>query len=225
MNIRNLFKVRDKLELKISRGDYKRIFEVRVQDISEDGFSIDRPIIDPVIFPSRVGLEVDVILSREDAAYSLTTTIIEELRRKKIPLLKLAFPTEVVRMQRRMHFRLDVSLPIFYKLEPDEEKETNPEYQKGTIINLSAGGVKFKVDNEISEDIKLGSNLILLIELSDDESLIETKANIIKLIRKDQERTSCDLICSFIDVSKKVRKRIVVHNIRFQQKYRTEKRN
>ncbi len=62
-----------------------------------------------------------------------------------IPNLELQHPTELERVQRRSFFRLSVEITIQYRLTDLSPEFNFDPYKDGTVINLSAGGIKFSI--------------------------------------------------------------------------------
>lgn len=84
--------------------------------------------------------------------------------RNESPLsLSLAWPTKSERVQRRNHFRVEVGIPVEFRIEEDDKVRRG----KGTTIDLSAGGMRLR----LSEALREGTVLELKLHIEADETL------------------------------------------------------
>ncbi len=216
--------IRDRVELHVPAGESVAIFTVRVQEISEDGITIDRPIIEQRLMPAPPGKSVDIYFQRQDATYRFASKILNETLLDKLPVLLLQKPREIERIQRREHFRLDIDLPIRLRLLRGAGGEIISPYFIGKIINLSAGGVKFSA--ELPDDIAVITNDIfqLSFTISKTFSVAGVEALVLKVIPDTRIAQKQSFICRFLNIPSAVQEAIIVQNIRYQQSYRVESR-
>ena len=61
-------------------------------------------------------------------------------------------PEEIVRIQRRDFFRVDVKKDIAYRrVEEDEDHEAKEEYIESKTVDLSGGSVRVELESELQE--------------------------------------------------------------------------
>jgi len=221
----DLLKIRDKAELHIATEDSVRIFLVGVQDITEEGIYIDRPIIDRSLLPSTTQGDIMLVYTRNDATYRFRTKVINEQYLGRLPVLIVEHPKELERVQRRNYFRLNITLPIEYQQRKLLELNKNAPFKTGTILDISAGGVKFSVPIAQINMLKKGDILQLKFNLPTIDKMIETEAVTLKKSIDMENESKGIIVCRYIDISPKSMEAITVHNIRYQQRYLIEARD
>jgi len=216
--------IRDRVELHVPAGESVAIFTVRVQEITNDGVIIDRPIIEQRLMPAPPGKSVDIYFQRQDATYRFASKILSESVLDRLPVLLIQKPKEIERIQRREHFRLDIDLPIRLRLLRSAGGEIISPYIKGKIINLSAGGVKFSA--EMPDEITVISNDVfqLAFTISNTFSVAGIEAVVLKIIPDTRLAYKQTFICRFLNIPSSIQEAIIVQNIRYQQRYRVETR-
>lgn len=218
-------RIRDRLELQVATPTDKRIFSVRVQDVTRDGIFIDRPIIDRRLLPLKLGDEVVVVIQRDDATYRFKTRVLEELYLGRLPSLKIEHPKEMERLQHREYFRLDVEMPLLYRLKTLITQQGPLKFERGTVIDLSAGGMRFKSSIKKVAVFRQGDVLQLTFQLTGKRSIIDTDAIVLKISIDEDDKKDGTVICRFLNISTGIQEAIIVHNIRFQKRFKIEPRD
>ncbi|MCK5126301.1 MAG: flagellar brake domain-containing protein [candidate division Zixibacteria bacterium] len=156
----NVIKIWEKLHLAIGEPGKEGVYSCRVSDIKADKLIISNPAFqygDSLLANNRV---VQVRFTRADAAYSFKATL-QEAKPKAPDTMLLVNLGKVERLQRRRFVRLDMVLPITYKIivKPiDEPVSLNGEgLHKVRSLNVSAGGVLLQSMSQIKVN-----NLLLL---------------------------------------------------------------
>ncbi|MFH0765820.1 MAG: PilZ domain-containing protein [Calditrichota bacterium] len=222
MNPKEYLHIRDAVELIIGGSDRDIVFTVRVQEIAADGFYIDRPIIDRSVYSVGRGSEVMVYYQRNKVSYRFTTRIISETMLGRLPVVKLEHPRELERIQRRKHARLEFDIPVFFRRllpSPDNQQELN---QRGRIIDISAGGLKFAAVTPKIKSIIAGDKLQVSFQLAREVTLREQPAQVLKVSLDPDDDELSWLVCSFINLPRDVQEAIVIYNIRWMKRYRVE---
>ena len=216
--------VRDKVELHVPAGESVAIFTVRVQEILDNGIVIDRPIIEQRLMPAPPGKSVDIYFQRQDATYRFASKIISETVLDRLPVLLIQKPREIERIQRREHFRLDIDLPLRFRLLRGAGGEVLSPYLIGKVVNLSAGGVKFSA--EMPDDLTVIANdvLQLAFTMTKSFSVAGIEALILKATSDQRLANRQTFICRFLNIPADIQEAIIVQNIRYQQRYRVEAR-
>lgn len=221
INKEELIVVREEAELRIISGDKVSIFSVRVQDVTENQILIDRPVIDRQLFPQVIGNEVEIWYKRSDAKFSFKTRVIEQKRIGALPVLVLEIPQQITRTRpklRRQSLRLRVPAEIIIFPAGDSEEERR--YCKGQMIDVSAGGVKFSIPTEDTDYIQLGDLICVTFNLSERVFINEQRCRVLKAkpFRHDPARR--EVVCRYLDISKQLQEAIIVHNVKYQRRYR-----
>jgi len=216
--------IRDRIELRVPAGESIAVFAVRVQDFASDGIIIDRPIIEQRLMPVVPGREIEIIFQRQDATYRFQTRIVREDHLEKLPVLVIEPPKQVDRIQRREYFRLDIDLPVRYRKLAAPGGEALCEYMRGMILDLSAGGVKFWADIPSELLLDIGDVLMFGFNLSSTLSVAGLEGRILKKIDDLRLGDRFTFACRFLNIPSYIQEAIVVHNIRYQQRYRVENR-
>lgn len=220
MLINNFLKIRDRVELHITSKERESIFMVRIQDITPEGIFIDRPIIDVRMLPPVVGKTIEIVFQKSDASYRFSTEVLEVTSLGRLPVYHLRHPAEMERIQLRKHFRLDLEIPMSFRLKMEKPEESHD----ATMIDISAGGVRFTIPTTEAVKYRIGSKLLLSFELTNSITITDMETLILKISEDTDFDYNSIVVCRFLDIPTKVREAIIVHNIRYQQRYRIEKK-
>ena len=220
-----LIRVRDLVELRLADEDEVTIISVRVEDITDDGIYIDRPVIDQRITGIHVGQEVEIEFRRKVARYRFKTSIIGEARLGSMPVLLLKYPEEIERIRpklRRKYLRLNIPSRIVFHREGEIAKYGG--FKRGIIIDVSGGGVKFTIPRRDVTGIIPGTTLFLTFNLSGEVSIIEQRSKVLKVEPSPKDPYRLEVVCRYDNISPRLMEAIIVHNVRNQRRYRIERR-
>ncbi len=157
------FHIWERLRLQVGGDDNAGMYSCRISDIVDDHLVISRPYFEggkSLLADNRI---VTAYCARADAAYSFTARI-KETEPKSSDTMYLLDIGPVTRSQRRRFVRLDIVMPLKYRLIP--RPVANPvvlathDMTDSRTINLSAGGMLIGV----SEGIKADDLLVLAME-------------------------------------------------------------
>jgi len=187
------FTVNKKLEILID----EKYFNSNIQDITEEYIAISIPIKTGEYLPLSKGAIIDVIYYEDENCYKFQSCVIGR-KFENIPILLIAKPTEIKKIQRRKYVRIPLINTVKYKNLKNEPR-TNPstvpqsEYLRAVLVDLSGGGMRVKV----SEEIKL--NDFLLVSLTIDKEEITIVGQAMRIVKDDEGRFSCGLSFEFLD--------------------------
>lgn len=192
----------DKLDIRINqriqvlKPDTNEWFYSSIQDISHSVISITWPYLKERPLVLRRGDTVRVRLAAEGATYVFDTKVVGKSK-DNIKMYQLAYPKDVERIQQRSHVRLPVALDVKYAVIEDEKKSLK--FVDASMVDLSGGGVKLAV----REDIKENTRLILKfnLPLRRKPELMQVEALVIRSQLIDQKRSVYHLGAEFIDIS------------------------
>ncbi|HHE46417.1 MAG TPA: flagellar brake protein [Bacteroidetes bacterium] len=218
------FRIRDRVEIRIASGDEVAIFLVRIEDITDDGIYVDRPIIDKRLLDIKPGQRVEVEIKRKVVKYRFTSTILSEARLGAMSVILLEYPDEVKRIRpklRRKFLRLNIPSRIVFHQKGETARYGG--YKRGIIIDVSGGGVKFTAQRKDVIGVTPGVVLFLTFNLSGEISVIEQAAKVLKIEPCARNHYRSEIVCRYSNISPKLMEAIIVHNVRNQRRYRIEK--
>ncbi|MGV8983651.1 flagellar brake protein [Clostridium sp.] len=205
------FAINKKLEILVD----EKYYNTNIQDLTEDYIAISIPMNVGQYVPLSKGTIMDVIYYEEDNLYKFKASVIGR-KFEKIPILLISKPKEIIKIQRRKYVRVPLLKAAKYKNLKNQPK-TNPstieksEYLKAVLVDLSGGGMKVRV----SEEIKTDDFILLEIAVNGEELLIVGQA---KRIQKDEEgRFVCGLSFEFLD--SKTRERIIKYTFQLMREH------
>ncbi len=181
-------------------------YRSNVQDSSESTFMITIPMKGNSYLPISVGEKVELHYYDKDDIYKFESTVISR-ENKGFPVLIMRNPKEYKKIQRRKYVRIPVtsyvrymSIDRDYKLRRLDLATINS-MKKTTVLDVSGGGIRFKSN----EDIK---NQILLVQINFNELEITAKGQIVRCIYDETERVyDCGL--SFTEIGTQEREKLI----------------
>jgi c-di-GMP-binding flagellar brake protein YcgR len=189
------FKVNKKLELLVD----EKYFNSNIQDITEEYIAINIPMSAGQYLPLSKGTVIEAIYYEEENIYKFKSAVIGR-RFENIPIILLAKPKEIQKIQRRKYFRIPLISSIKYKNLKNEPK-TSPstindnEYSKALMVDLSGGGMKIKV----SQQVKLNDFMLVSLTINNENVLIVGQA--MRVVKDDEDRYVCGLSFEFLENS------------------------
>jgi c-di-GMP-binding flagellar brake protein YcgR len=191
------FTINSKVEISWNDSYYKS----NIEDVTTDEtIAISIPIRDGQYVPLRKGEQVEVLYYYDKDIYKFYTTVVDR-KVDGIPVILLAYPTEVFKVQRRRFVRIPIVCIIEYaKLEESLKYKA----LKAVMVDLSGGGMRVK----LSEQVNLGDKLKAAIPIGAD--LLEVKGEVVRIEKDaDDKRNICGI--SFVDLEDRVREKIIRH--------------
>lgn len=218
-------KIRDRVDLQLIEGDKSSIFSVRIQDITPAGIYVDRPIIDRRLFALSQRKAVTILFFKHNASFRFTSKVLSETKINQLPVMLLQHPSEIERIQRRKQLRVDLKIAFTYYQTSGPGGGNVGVSQPGTIINLSAGGIKFTVFSFQASTLKIGSTLKLRFTISDEFLISGLEAEVLKIEQElHSDSSTMTIMCRFLNISAEIKEAIIVHNIRTQRGFIVEQR-
>lgn len=129
--------VDETVRLQIAGGDQVGAFGARVRAIGMKRIFLD--LLDEAELPARTALTVS--FARGDALYHFETRVVGVARTGSV---SVAFPRQVVRLQRRQFYRLPLEAPTTFRVLGDDGRVTSAPYA-ARLVNLSGGGALLSV--------------------------------------------------------------------------------
>lgn len=190
MNNFNL-EINDRIEVIVEDKVYKAL----IIDIQDDFLRINLPVNDGdyLMLHSGEKIEMNSYLD-EDRCYNFSSEVISRGKEGNIIYFKISIPFDIRKIQRRNFFRVGLVTTIEYKIITNihEEDYDNIPYKEALMVDLSAGGLKLKVKDEIKKED------LLLINMKLSKLQTELKCDIVRIENTPDKEKLCGL--RFIDI-------------------------
>ncbi|HEY8890014.1 MAG TPA: flagellar brake domain-containing protein [Clostridium sp.] len=187
------FKLNKKLEILVE----EKYFNSNIQDITGEYIAISIPSSSGQYIPLSKGTIIDVIYYEKDHLYKFKSVVIGR-KFENIPILLISLPREINKIQRRKDVRVPVLSTGKY-INLKNAPKTSPatidqsEYNKALLLDLSGGGMRIKV----AEEIKVNDFVLVSLIIKKEEVLIVGQT---KRVQKDDDgRFICGLSFEFLD--------------------------
>ncbi|ODA42503.1 flagellar brake protein [Desulfosporosinus sp. BG] len=126
-------------ELIVQEGEYEGKYRTRIEEVGERLLSVGAPFEHGEVVPLREGTKVKLIFWDEVSAYSFVARIMQRIA-APIHLFVLELPDSILKVQRRNYVRVPALYPITFQT---VTKEGLSDSYKGTMLDLSGGGIRF----------------------------------------------------------------------------------
>jgi c-di-GMP-binding flagellar brake protein YcgR len=192
--------LREKLTCRTEIGDRVYTFDVRVEDIDAKGIVTSPPDLGGETV--EIGHEVLVRYYRADSAYQFLTKITGWEEQGGRVLMRIGFPSQITRFQRREHVRGEVTGSVRFYLNNDEIPS------RGILKDLSAGGVSFhtKQVGLFAESLNpVGRRLLVDLMLSNGDEFIGLPAEVRRVVPEPGTKDSVYVQMRFLDLQPKIR--------------------
>lgn len=154
-----------------------------IESTNSDEVTIALPLSHSSSLHAKVGDHLTVRLPSDTHSVEFTTRVIR-LKIDNIPLYVLKYPEEIKRIQLRQHVRLSLLLDVMNSVAPESGEA--PVYKKAMMLNISAGGMKLSVADNIPEGSLLLVKFALQIKGTDHE--FELEATVVRSQAVDSQK-------------------------------------
>lgn len=152
-------KVWEKVRIIAGEGSEAGVFVARIEDFLPEGIVVTYPELVSGGVLLRQGLTVRVQITREDAAYQFTSIVRSHRDSSEGRRVVLTPPSSLRRIQRRQFARLEISSQVKYALfKSGFDWSSWPDgvsWKKTRSVDVSAGGVLLKLDEEVGREALL----------------------------------------------------------------------
>ena len=186
------------VELVVSEGEYEGKYLTRIEEVGEKILAVGVPYSHGEVVPLRQGTKMKLTFWDEAATYSFEGKIKKRIA-VPVPMLILELPDAVSKTQRRNYVRVPALYPVSFR---SVTKEGLSDFQSGTMLDLSGGGMRFLT----KERVENRSLLYVLLSLPKGE--INTP---VRVCRSDKGENSKHFTVSveFHDISERERDQII----------------
>ncbi len=196
------FKLRINQKIQVAKMRNDLWFNSIILDTGAETISIvipfdkERPL---VLYQDEI---VRIRLAANNASYLFSTKVTGVVL-DKIKLYKLAYPKNITRIQQRKHVRFQIiSMDVEYA-----HQEGRNNYTKGTVIDISGGGMKMAVRKNIPKHERIFLKLVL--RLQNRTELIQVKAIVVRSKKAEPDREIYHLGLRYEDITNKQQDLIV----------------
>lgn len=185
-------KVNDRIEVIVEKKAYKSL----IIDVQDDFLRINLPVNDSEYLMVHVNekIEINSYLD-EGRCFKFCSNIISRGKEDNIIYYKISKPFDIEKIQRRSFFRVGLLDTIEYKIITNiyEEDAASVPYKEAFMVDLSGGGLKLKVKDEIKEDD------LISIKMEIKGVRIEVKCDIVRIENTVDKEKLCGL--KFLDIT------------------------
>ncbi len=216
MNATHL-QLREQLSLSIRHQEGRIRFRTQVADVGVDFFAVNLLDLPEARQGALVaGDEVRGTIVRHDALYHFSSYVIGVFPVERLQLLRVAQPRNFWREQRRQFFRVEHRIPVVIQL---EYQNSGAERQSctinGSILNISAGGVKILADLPDGVELQQGAHVMLSFDI-EEFSFTDLLGEVLRI---DKSPTQRSFAVIFIDPKIDTQNTITRLNILYERRF------
>jgi c-di-GMP-binding flagellar brake protein YcgR len=187
-----IVKVNDRIEVVTE----KKIYKTLIIDVQDDFLKINLPVNDGEYLMVHIDEKIEMNSFSDDGrCFGFYSKVISRGKEGNIIYYKVSKPFDIKKIQRRNFFRVGLLDTIEYKIITDINKEEfdNLPYKEAFMIDLSAGGLKLKVNDDVKKDDSL------LIKMEIKGIKVELKCDIVRIESATYKEKTCGL--KFLDIT------------------------
>lgn len=152
-----------KLEIQLFASDGKKMDRPFTSELEwVEGMNIlhiAAPIYEGRVYPVQVDTEIVVSFIKDNNFYEFTARVIDRENKDNLPMLKIQALNTIEKIQRREFFRIDINLPIKYRVIDSVDMESDEEYVETITRDISGGGLCMRLKEPIEIDKYLDCEL------------------------------------------------------------------
>jgi c-di-GMP-binding flagellar brake protein YcgR len=179
-------KINDRVEVIKDEKGYKAL----IIDMQDDFLKINLPVNDGnyLMLHSSEKIEINSYLD-DGRCYKFYTTVISRGKENNIIYYRISLPFGIEKIQRRNFFRVDLTEIVEYKkiTSVEEADFDSIPYKKGIMVDLSAGGLKLKIRENIKNDD------LLLVKMNLNQTEMNLKCDIVRIQDTEDKEKLCGL--------------------------------
>lgn len=213
--MKKIVNIGEKIEVVINQNTGSKTSYSMIQDILEDGdIVINMPVLNRYPVVLKAGDTITIIFFRSNGQFSFVAEVKAIIKHDAVYLVRISPKSNIIKSQRRNFYRLKTAVPISIFLLDQYGEPLDNDPVKGTTIDISGGGVKVLLNQEINK----GSLIKCQISLHDDRQIV-VKGKVLrcnKVIEDSIEKYTIGM--RFLNISEMNRDSIVQYI--FQQQMR-----
>ena len=140
-----------------------------IYEVNEDSINIAMPMQGTKIILFPVGEKIDMLFyCAEHAMYGCIGEVVNRMKEGGLFMLEVKLISDLKKIQRREHYRLNLAVPLLYYKWPLYEEGMSdydavdksfsylkPSWVEGMTIDISGGGIKFVSDIQLEKKEKI----------------------------------------------------------------------
>jgi c-di-GMP-binding flagellar brake protein YcgR len=185
-------KINDRIEVVTEIKKYKTL----ILDVEEDFLYINLPVNDGEYLMVHINEKLEMNSFLDDGrCFNFYCKVISRGKEGNIIYYKISKPFDIKKIQRRNFFRVGLFDTINYKIITHVNKEEfcNIPYEEAYMVDLSGGGLKLKVKDDIKKDD------LLLIKMNIKRTEFELKCKIVRIEVSENKERVCGV--KFLDIT------------------------
>ena len=187
-------------ELVVLEGKYEGKYRTRIEEVGERLLSVGAPFEQGEVVPLREGTKVELTFWDEVSAYSFEAKIMQQIA-VPIHLFVLELPDSISKVQRRNFVRVPVLYPITFQT---VTREGLSDSYKGTMLDLSGGGMRFLTEEHVD------NRSLLYVQLALPNGDLLTPVRVCRAEKTEDSKPQRYCVSTeFHDISERERDRII----------------
>ena len=201
ISLENMFKVNERLEIKLSKKNNDPTYTSRIEEITSDHMLIAMPMSKGRPVSHIKGNVFYGNLCNTSGFYDFKSIFLDRAM-QPLPVWIVSKPFDIVNNQQRSFVRFDVTLPVLVeRIEDSETDATTP--LKFITKNLSGGGVQIICN----EKIETGKKIQLAMEFP-EYGLVRMNGKVVRIMQPQEGRQLYWIGVEFSGISENVRDKI-----------------
>ena len=198
----------------------KEAYKSTIQDIKNKEFAISIPTRDGEYLPLKAGDTVEVLYYLDLNIFQFDSKVIGRAV-EGIPVIFLEVPEKYTVVQRRQYFRVNkfdfIEIALYNKLYNDGDIEINHGekiIRKVVLLDISGGGMKIKLDEQVS----LNDTIHCVLKTPKED--IDVYGKVVRIEKDELNSYLCGI--SFIDLTQKMRDKIIQYTFELVRAQRSK---
>ncbi|GAA0107117.1 PilZ domain-containing protein [Clostridium tertium] len=180
------------------------MYKSSIQDIKDDEILITIPVSDGIYLTLKDGNEIEQIFYDDKGnVFGYKNKVLGRTTEKDIPFYRISKPYDITRIQRRDYVRVNVVQVINYIKEEELKSNISGEekYEHALLLDLSGGGMRIKIKEEIK------ASDIIIANLTYDNEKISVRGKVIRVDKSEDKKYICGI--NFDDIDNGTREKII----------------
>ncbi|MDR3589296.1 MAG: PilZ domain-containing protein [Negativicutes bacterium] len=208
---KHIFQLNQKIEINERESDYQdgRRFNSRIEAVETGTLVIAVPYGDGRFMAPESGRRFDGRVTTGNCAYCFESNLIDVIE-DLVPLWRIAWPADIVKIQMRSFVRLNVHLGI--QVEVGDRTSV-----KALTKDISGGGVQFLLPRPLS----IGAGTKIMLPLS-EKTTVEAKGEVVRIVPPLMESDHYGIGMKFTAIDERSRDGIIKYIFRQQVQRRMQ---
>lgn len=198
MSYKNKLSVGLAVDIVVPEGEYEGRYRSNIEEIGKKLLTVGAPFERGNLVPLREGTKLEITFCDETSAYTFVAEIMQRIA-VPLPMLVLELPDSIAKVQRRNFVRVPAVFPVSFRV---ITRDGISGFYTGTMLDLSGGGMRFLVDEQIENK----SLIYVHVDLPNEG--LQTPARVTR-VQKIEDSKRYVVSVEFHDLSERERDRII----------------